>query len=214
MYVGRCQKQCDFTCATHLNKDILTSALRPTANCRRRRLFLFLLLHCLLFLLQIQNQQRANANAIRSLGQHNGEGKRWKPQQQDDGCALGHRVRGVITSAASSSTGSGSSDGSSISEYFDMLRFRISANTTKAKPAQTDVRSSGKAATRLTLQAHENAWLVRWGDALTEKIAAESSESVAAHYQNGNLADSLHTRLARLATEQGYLSKVIPGAQF
>jgi uncharacterized protein YecT (DUF1311 family) len=95
-----------------------------------------------------------------------------------------------------------------------MLRFRISANTTKAKPAQTDVRSSGKAATRLTLQAHENAWLVRWGDALTEKIAAESSESVAAHYQNGNLADSLHTRLARLATEQGYLSKVIPGAQF
>lgn len=70
------------------------------------------------------------------------------------------------------------------------------------------------AATRLTLQAHENAWLVRWGDALTEKIAAESSESVAAHYQNGNLADSLHTRLARLATEQGYLSKVIPGAQF
>ena len=94
-----------------------------------------------------------------------------------------------------------------------MLRFRISANTTKAKPAQTDVRSSEIAATRLTLHAHENVWLVRL-DALTEKIAAEARESVAAHYQNGNLTDSLHTRLARLATEQGYLSKVIPGAQF
>jgi hypothetical protein len=104
---------------------------------------------------------RAHANATRSLGQHTGGGKRSKPQQQSVGCALGHRVRGVITSAASSSTCSGSSDGSSMSEYFDMLRFRISANTTKAKPAQTDVRSSEIAATRLTLHAHENAWLVR-----------------------------------------------------
>ena len=51
------------------------------------------------------------------------------------------------------------------------------------------------------------------GDVITEEVAAKARESIAAHDQQSDLADSLHTGLTRFATKQGYLSKVIARTQ-